>query len=352
MNRRNQLLSIVLLAQIAVVAVVFISRSGPTGAQGTPLLGAIKASDVVGLTMQDNNGKTITLTQQGGSWIIPAIDNYPVDTSRVTDVLDKLLAVKTDALETRTNAAHKQLQVAEDTFSRKIDLKLADGTLKTLYIGTATTGSSAHVRVGGEDNVYLARTFAALDLTADVTGWIQTVYVNVAQSDILTATLKNAAGSFTFTRDAQNQWTMQGLAAGEKFNPDSVVTMLGHLTNLQMIAPLGKVAKPEYGIDQPAAVLTVNAKAGTGVATTILTIGAKNPTDNSYVIISSDSPYYVRTAQFNVDEYVTKTRTGFLTLPPTPTPSPTLTSTVGISGTIMPNATATIAVTAPVTPTK
>ena len=333
MNRRNQILAIVLLAQIALAAVIFISRGAPTSPPGTPLLGALKISDVISLTAQDNAGKTITLAQQNGKWIIPAIDNYPVAAERVTGLLDKILSVKTDALETRTSAAHQQLQVAETAFTRKLDLKLADGSTRMLYLGTAPTGASAHVRVAGQDAVYLARTFSPIDLGLDASSWIETGYVNLPQSDILTATLQNAAGTFRFVRDAQNQWTLLGLTASEKFNPDVIVGMLAHLTNLQMMTPLGKLAKPEYGIDKPSAVLTLESKTDSGLKTTLLTIGAKDQTDNSYVIISSDSPYYVRTAQFNVDEFVTKTRDGFLVLPPTPTPAPT---------SIAPSATATI----------
>jgi Domain of unknown function (DUF4340) len=352
MNRRNKILIGVLVAQILLIVIGFVSRSTPAGAQSAPLLGNLKAADVVGMTLQDNTGKAITLTQQSGAWIVPALDNYPVPADKMSSILDKLIAVKTDALETKTSAAHKQLQVADDTYTRKIDLRLADGSTQTLYVGTAPSASAAHVRVAGQDNVYLARTFSSFDLSPDITAWIETVYLNVASSDILTATLKNAAGMFNFVLDPQNQWTLQGLSASEKFNPDSVVTLLAHLTNLQMIAPLGKTAKPEYGMDKPSAVLTIESKTSTGVKTTILTIGAKDPTDSSYVIISSDSPYYVRTSQFNVDEYATKTRDGFLILPPTPIPAPTLTSTVGISGTIEPGATATITATTPTTPTK
>jgi hypothetical protein len=348
MNRRNQILLMVLLAQMALAAVIFVSRSAPTSAQGTPLLGTLKSSDVIGLTLRDNNGKAITLTQQSGSWIIPAIDNYPVLADRVTGVLDKLLAVKTDALETRTAAAHKQLQVADDTFARKLDLQLADGSRQTVYVGSATTGSSAHVRVAGKDEVYLARNFSAFDLNADATTWIEATYVNLSQSDILTATLKNANGVFRFTRDAQNQWTPPDLAGEEKFNPDSVVGLLARLTNLQMIEPLGRTAKPEYGIDNSAAVLVIDSKTDSGVKTTLLTIGAKNPTDNSYVIISSDSPYYVRTAQYNVDGFVTAARASFLIVPPTPTSAPT--PTVEPSSTIGLSATATLTATTPITP--
>jgi hypothetical protein len=347
MNRRKQILVIVLLAQVALAAMIFISRSAPTSAQGTPLLGALKASDVVGLTLQDNSGKSIALAQQNGSWIIPAIDNYPVVADRITGVLAKLLAVKTDALETRTSTAHAQLQVAETAFTTKVDLKLADGTSQTLYLGTAPSGSSSHVRLAGHDEVYLARTFSPTDFNVDATAWIESVYLNLAQSDILTATLKNAAGTFRFVRDAQNQWTLLGLKAGEKINPDSVVTLLAHLTNLAMTTPLGRIAKPEYGMEPPQALLSIDSKTANGVKTTLLTIGAKDPADNSYVIISSDSPYYVRTAQFNVEEFVTKTRDGLLVLPPTP--EPTVAPTIGASGTIEPTATAAITATATIT---
>ena len=42
----------------------------------------------------------------------------------------------------------------------------------------------------------------------------------------------------------------------------------------------------------------------------------------SYVLKSSESPYYVRVAGYTAEEWIGRTREDFLELPATPTPAP------------------------------
>jgi hypothetical protein len=72
-------------------------------------------------------------------------------------------------------------------------------------------------------------------------------------------------------------------------------------------------------MDEPNAVVTVE----TGEKTITLRVGAKEPDANRYVVISSESPYYVRVYEYSVRDLVEKTRDDFLQLPPTPTPEGT-----------------------------
>ena len=75
-------------------------------------------------------------------------------------------------------------------------------------------------------------------------------------------------------------------------------------------------------MDAPSAVLVLQARSPEGTATTYtLHVGAKSEEDNSYVVKSSESPYYVRVAEFTVQDWVEKDRQGFLELPPTPAPA-------------------------------
>ena len=71
----------------------------------------------------------------------------------------------------------------------------------------------------------------------------------------------------------------------------------------------------------PSAVLVLRARSSEGTETTyMLQVGSKS-TDNSYVLKSSDSPYYVQVSEFTAQDWVEKDREGFLELPPTPTPA-------------------------------
>jgi len=50
-----------------------------------------------------------------------------------------------------------------------------------------------------------------------------------------------------------------------------------------------------------------------------LRVGARDPADNSAVVISSGGPYYARVSWFSVEDLVEKTREDFLQAPPVPT---------------------------------
>jgi hypothetical protein len=131
-------------------------------------------------------------------------------------------------------------------------------------------------------------------------------------------TLENTNGTFTFTKDDEGKWTMDGLAADETLDQTKVTDLVRRAASVNMTSPLGKEEKASYGIDEPNAVATLE----TEDKTVILSVGAKD-SDNSYVVTSSESPYYVRVSEYSVKDLVEKTRDDFLQLPPTPTPEAT-----------------------------
>ena len=321
MNRRNQILAGVLVLQLVVAVIAFVPRLTPATSESKPLLTGLTADKMAALSVTDNAGKSIDVGKQDGAWVLPKVDAYPASQSKIDSTLEQLAGLKTGALVARPSASHKQLQVADNDYQRKIDIQLTDGTTQTVYFGASSGGASSYVRVGGQDDVYLAQGVASFDFSTDPTGWIETTYLSVTQDSIISVKIENANGTFEFNKDAQNNWTMSGLSASEQFNSDSLVALLSRLSSLALSSPLGKQAKPEYGMDKPSATVTLAVKDPTGITKSItLRIGAKDSTDNSYVVISSESPYYVRVSGFQVDGFVTQTREKFLA---TPTPAPT-----------------------------
>jgi hypothetical protein len=85
---------------------------------------------------------------------------------------------------------------------------------------------------------------------------------------------------------------------------------------LNLTAPLGREELASYGLDQPKAVATIE----TADQVVTLRVGAQDPDDKSYTVISSESPYYVQVSQFSVQNLVENTRDDFLEAPPTPAP--------------------------------
>ena len=319
-TRLQQLLIGVLVLQLALAALVFWPRPVASGS-GEPLLSGVQVGDVTGLTVTDDTGQTVTLAKQGDSWVAPAAGDYPADAAKITPVLDKLVAITTGRLVAQTAAGHAQLQVADDKFARKIELTTAEG-VRTVYLGSAAGGSSVHVRLGGQDNVYLASGPNTWEVAGDVASWVNPVYFEASSADVTGFTLVNRNGEFPFVKDAQGNWSLPGLAADETLNPNNVISLVDQATTVRMTKPVGKTVDAAYGMAEPSAVVTLRYKSGDVEKTTTLTIGAQDPADQAYYAKSSDSEYYVKVAEYSVQTLIERGRAEFLQGTPTPEATP------------------------------
>lgn len=320
MNRTNQILATLLALQIVLIAVAFWPR-GASVASGASLFPEVEADQIVGLTISDAAGKQIQLVRTAGNWVLPEADDYPTQEDKVSELLDKIVALKANRLVTQTPASHKRLKVAEDDYQRRIDFELNDGATYQLYLGTSPSFGAIHVRAGGQDEVYLARDLSASEAGVQATAWVDPVYFSVPQAQIAALTVENANGQFAFEKDEAGTWTMKGLAADETLNESSVTSLVNRISSIRMQRPLGKTEQDEYGLKEPSAVVTVQTRDGDeNTRTQTLRVGAKRDEDNSYVVSLSESPYYVRVAGATVQDFVEKTRDDFLQLPATPTP--------------------------------
>jgi YD repeat-containing protein len=319
MNRRNQILSAVLVVQIVVGALVFWPRSTTSAGSG-PLFADFKAADVVNLTISDANGEHITLARNGDNWVLPEAGDYPADSTKIAPLLNKVESLKTNRLVTQTDASHKRLKVASDDFDRLIEVKLQDGTSHKLYLGSTAGVSTTHIRADDQSEVYLASNLSSWDVNTQASAWIDTLYFTVPQTATVALTLQNQNGTFEFEKEGDN-WTMKGLAGDEKLNVNNVTTLVSQATAVQMVSPIGKESQDSFGLDAPLAVVTLKTKEGDQEKTYTLKIGAKSDDGNSYVASSSESPYYVRVAEYLEKSFGEKNRDDFLQLPPTPTPT-------------------------------
>ncbi len=289
------------------------------GSTGAPLLGGLKASDITGMTITDDQGVSTRLVRQGDGWIAPDAANYPADAAKISPALEKLVAMKAGQPVATTAASHAQLQVADNKFLRKVDLAKADGSTVTLYLGSAAGGGqSVHTRLGGKNEVYLTQGPATWETNADLLSWINPVYLSVNAADVTTLRLKNKNGEFTLTKDAQGQWQLAGLAGGETLDANKAAGLVNAATSIRMTAPLGKTEDPAWGLQQPSAVITLQVKTGDQVKPVTLTIGSLDENAKSYVVKSSESDYFVRVGDFSVQDLVSADKAAFLTATPAP----------------------------------
>jgi len=333
-----------------------------------PLIGDFAADDVVALTITDNDGNHLALSKGEEGWVLPEAGDFPAQADKITPILEKVGELNSSRLVTKTESSHKRLQVAQDDFNRLLDIEMKDGNHHKLYVGSSGGAGATHVRADERAEVYLTSNLDSWDVNAQASNWIDALYFSVPQTATVALDLENANGVLDFKRDGDN-WTMAGLGEDEQFNQDAFTTVLNQAITLRMAEPLGKDLKPEYGMDNPQAVLTVTTDIDGAASTYTLQVGAKDETDEkgSYVIHASNSPYYVKVTSYTGDNVVQKKRTDFITVPATPeavlpvdldtalemvpgaTVSPTLQQSPAITG-AMPSAESVISETAEASP--
>lgn len=322
-DRRNQILTAILVIQVALVAFFFWPSRISNAARGALITG-VKGAEVTDLKIQGDK-KTVHIAKVAGKWVLPDNGNYPVHEVQVNSIISKVLAIDTSRLVASTAASQKRLKVDDKDFVRRIDLTTSDGKTRTVLVGTSPNVRATNVRTAGNDNVYLSSDVTGSDINTDMASWIDANYFSADTSAIKSISMSNAHGNFDFTKTVTGTWTLAGLAKGEQFNQNNFTTRLTRLNSIQMTEPLGKQAKPEYGLGKPSAVITITVQPTTTAKATITTlvIGAKDAAGNNYLVKSSGSDYYVHVATFSLDTFVTDDRSQFLVTPPTPTPAPT-----------------------------
>ena len=326
MKRHNQILASILVIQVVLSVVVFWPRSAATGQSG-PVFPDLEADNIVALTIADADGESIALRKVTGNgstelaevWVLPDADDYPAQADKITPLLEDIVGLTTGRLVTRTGASHKQLQVAPNDFQRRIEFETNDGKKRAFYLGSSPSYGATHFRVADQNETYLTNDMTVWETNATASSWIDTYYLSVPQDEVTELTLQNANGTFTFMKkdeDDQGNWTMAGLAEDETLDEAKVNGIVRQATSVTMVRPLGKGERAAYGMDAPNAVVTLE----TAGRTITLRVGTQDPSDSTYVVFSSASPYYVRVSEYSAKDLVETTGDDFLQPPPTSSP--------------------------------
>jgi hypothetical protein len=322
MSRTNQVLAAILALQIVVGVVVFWPR-GVSDAAGEPLYPDVEAEQVTRVSIVDDAGEAIEMARMDAGWVLAAAGDYPCREDAVPQFLDKLLALAGDRVVTETRASHKRLGVAENAYTRRIAFETADGTEHVFYLGSSPSYNVSHVRLADADEVYLVSGLSSTDAAVRASSWIDTTYLTLTQDQVQALTVENANGAFAFTKDADGTWTMAGLAADETLDEGWVSSLVTRISSVRMLAPLGTEEDPAYGLADPSAVVTAVTRDGEGGSqTAVLALGARRESDGAYVVKSSASPYYVRVAEYTVQDLVTTSHENVIEVPETPVPAP------------------------------
>ena len=232
--------------------------SGPPEVQN--LLGMspedIKSIRITGRKALDETPEApVELVRGDSGWLIHTVGDYPATEAQMAPLLEGLGKLKAQFPIATQQATYTSLEVADDAFTRKIEIEGKDGSKRTLLVGVGQ-GKSAAVRVEGEDEVW-----SVSGVTAWTFGDVANRYferdilvVDVETVNEVTITRPNTV-PIVFRRDEAKLWTMpstpEPLLEGQTLDQQATSTFISKLLNLRMADPGAAQATPEMGFDGP-----------------------------------------------------------------------------------------------------
>lgn len=302
------ILAMLVVAQLALIAWLFWPQ--PSQAAAGKLFSAFDPAVVDSITINWED-KAFALARSGDGWVLPDRGDYSANAIQVSDFLTKVAQIDTSRLVAGNAASHARLRVDDKNPIRRIELTTSDGKTDTLFVGTSPNARATNVRAGGSEFVYLTSALSTGDVRVDLPAWVDTQYLSLDPATVDRLSFENAAGAFALTKDGAGAWTLPDLAAGEAVISTTVETLVRNLAALSLSDVLGTESKPEYGLEPPAATVTLDFApaapiTGTAAITTPvrLLVGAKDDASGSYTVKASHSPYYVRVAAATLDPFV------------------------------------------------
>lgn len=252
MSKIQKILSGVVVLQILLAAAVFYAQR-PIQAEASMLMEGYDPEAITKVSITDAEGKQVVFQRQNGMWVLPENGDFPLMGSGLEDVLENAGMINTNRLVASNSTSHNRLQVEADNFQRKLVLETSDGQQTILYLGSSPAASSTHIRLEGENNVYLTNAVSAFQLNTSLSSWIDINYLQLSAAQLQSIQIQTADENYAFVVDADGNWTTSQVPEGQVFDSNKWNNLLTSLTMIRMSEPVGKEIRPEYGLDSPSA---------------------------------------------------------------------------------------------------
>jgi hypothetical protein len=263
MNQLQKTLSLLVLIQVVVLIGMNLSDSQPTQSNVTSMLD-ITADSVVKLTVksgvaEDQAKPALEIIKKNGQWVLPSADNFGLDSKKVENVFKKFVRMNVDTPIATSKSNHNTLNVGERTYSKSVSISTAETEFE-LVLGEAK-GRSMYVRKKAESEVYLAKGVTAFDISEAVTSYTDPEYFSVNDiKDVVIERPKSVSQARTHLyQDENGQWLVDGLQ-GQPIDQSRVRALLAAVRSARMVRPVGKSLRPEFGLGNPQAAVTVKGK--------------------------------------------------------------------------------------------
>lgn len=292
--------AVLLAVQLGVAAVLQVrSSSGLNAAPPDALFASFDPAKISMVQISAGDGKKVTLTKNGKSWLLPDAYSAPADSGQVEDLLQKIAKAKQGLTVASTKGAAKRFKTADSEFERHVVFKEGDKAAVDFYLGNSAGLRQSYARLSGKDEV-VSIPVSGFEAEAEADKWLDKGLGRLNRDELK----KIELADFGLVRQDKD-WKLDGVAEGEASKEElgKAVEKLTGLTAQGVLDP----AKAEPLFKQAPAVQFTATKNDGGTVTYAL---AKQ--DDHYVLKSSASPLYLKIGTWQADELAKLKRASLL----------------------------------------
>lgn len=238
------------------------------------------------------DGEPMVLEKKSGTWRITSLYDYPAADQNLDTLFETIDKIKVRSPVSRRDYNQAEMGVADDTYYRKLDLVTEAGKEISLYFGSAQ-GKAAHVRVGGDNDVYRVRGISAA-IPERPTRYFERDFQKIDVDSVRSLTIRRPGEppiDFVYT---DGTWALPGLTPeGKEVDQGQARAFVQSAVNLRMLTPLGTTATPDMGLTEGVSVQwTEEQSDGTSLAGEYR-VGAEVPGETGQVYLQSSTAPYV-----------------------------------------------------------
>ncbi len=300
-------LGVLLAVQIVMAVGLNFSTLWPSAQPGAASLVEVAKSQINRVVLEGPDQSKVVLVKEEEAWLLPELEKFPADSTRVNTLLAKILGSKPGSPMAVTSGAKSRFKVSSEAFERRITLAENDTALAILYLGSSPGPRRSYVRADGEDAIFSLE-LAAYEMPMQLAEWEDKRILQFPKTEIkalevaglrLEQSTQPAPSSDGTQTDDQPHPAIPSLAwearelKGDRrleIKPDAVDTLTRLVADLTFDRVLGRDLRQDYGLEKPLFTVTVTRKSGD----TLTYILGKNPKTDDYTLKVSNRPEYFR----------------------------------------------------------
>ena len=264
----HQTLIGLLVVQVALAVVLFARGGEPAVLKEQPLLPGFDAAKVTRVQVTASDAAPIDLVKQGSGWVLASSFGYPADASKVDALLAPIAKLAASEPIATQAARHKQLDVADDKFQRRIVIS-AGGKDTTLFVGAPAGLRRNALRLGGSDDVYAVAGLSPYSAPSAPHLWVDQHYVSLPKDQIAKVSVKRPDATLEFTHADDGKWT--ATVDGGPVDPvdsDAIDRLVDDVAAVDLLEP----ADPKRGPATVTISVELKAKPGTSTAPIVMDV--------------------------------------------------------------------------------